>query len=213
MPKSPNASSPFAKTGDVIDVEYEHVDAQGRTIEVIQPVENRKYGVPPVRDKLFASSDSSGQGGRLGLFSSQNAQRRPVLRVSRFAFAGLVTVFSLMAFWVAGGHVIVTWLGGTSGDRSLTLSNVSTLPDRVGGESALVVHGQISNPTETALEVPLIAIETDAGKAAGDAPLFVRAQKEKLAAGESTRFRVRVSRPSRGHKELTITLAGGGAGR
>ena len=109
---------------------------------------------------------------------------------------------------VSAPHLII----GTTPEPGLTLSNVSVDPMRSSGQSYYVLHGEITNRSADDHDVPLLAI--GAGEQSDDAlPLFANAGKKKLAAGESTRFRVRVPNAVRDYNQLTVTLAGGGTAR
>lgn len=145
----------------------------------------------------------------MNLFSNAKTRRKPVRQRSAPAFAAVVIVASAIGFWLSGGHALFT---GSAGKGGLTLSAISVDPLRVQDESYFVLHGVISNESADARAVPLLAIESGEGQE-GQMPLYARTGKEKLAAGESTRFRVRVPSTVRDYDQLTISLAGAGTAR
>ncbi len=201
-----NAASPM-RGDDVVDAEFVHVDQSGDVVAL--PGSRNDPMRPPVAVQ-FPAAQASGQR-RLGVFSGEIsvAGSRNPLKTAGFASSFVVLV--LGGFWFAGGHALAPMMLGSNAS-SLHLSEV-TSRDIVGMEGqAVLVEGTISNPGGSVLEVPLVAIEA-AGQRDGEAPLYVRAPKKQLAAGESTRFRVRVSQPVRGYRELTVSLAGGSTGR
>lgn len=132
--------------------------------------------------------------------------------MSATGFAVAIGALSLAVFWFAGGYALAPSLFGSGGDKGLSLSEVSIDPMGVGGESHFVVHGVIKNDSTDPHDVPLLEIapgETEQG----ELPLYARAGKKRLGAGESTRFRVRVPNTVRDYDQLTVTLAGGGTAR
>lgn len=185
------------RSSDVVDVDYEHVDASGRATPV------RKHR--PLRAAAFETATPA-RHRHLGLFTGAAARRD---RSWRLACLVIVAVFVAAAgvFWFAGGSVLMTY-GSRAG--GLILSDVQAVDVSASGVSAVMVEGTISNDGDSAQEVPLVAIK---GSGSPGQPLFVRARRNTLAAGESTRFRVRLAPPARGYRDLTVTLAGGSTGR
>ncbi|WP_136658397.1 hypothetical protein [Nitratireductor sp. XY-223] len=145
----------------------------------------------------------------MNLFSKTQPRKRRVQQRPVAGFAALVALLCAVGFWLAGGHAL---FAGASADRGLTLSRISVDPLRVQDESYFVLHGVISNESSDARTVPLLAIES-AGAPEGQVPLYARAGKQQLAAGESTRFTVRVPSAIRDYEQLTVSLAGAGTAR
>ncbi len=193
---------------DIIDAEYEHVDALGKAV---QSPHNHASARPfdPVRPTAAVPLDpkTGSAHRRLNLFS---AGRPAAASATRWSAAGVVAIGLAVAgtVWFAGGYGIVSRLAT---DGGLTLSNLTAAEITGSGGEALMVEGTISNSGDSVLEVPLVAIENT--EAAAQPPLFVRPERDRLGAGESTRFRVRVTQPVRGYLDLTVSLAGGSTGR
>ncbi|MCY6383638.1 hypothetical protein [Hoeflea prorocentri] len=192
---------------DIIDAEFEHVDDD---IRPTRPVRNRAPAVrPEVRATDFSRSVPEPHGGA-NFFTNQPFARREDKKRSASGFVGLVAAVSLLAFWVSGGHALFS--GGAGSGDGLSLSDVSVDPLRVRDESYFVVHGVIKNNSADSQDVPLLTIAPDETQS-DELPLYARAGKEKLAAGESTRFRVRVPSNVRDYGNLSVSLAGGGTAR
>ncbi len=191
------------RSADVIDAEFVHVDDAGEVIALAGSTRNPMR--PPVAVQFPTEQASS----RLGVFAGElgSGQNGKPLKQAGFLAAFLALVVG--GFWFAGGHTLIPMVFGSGSDR-LHLSDVTS--NSIAGleGQAVLVEGTISNSGGSALDVPLVAIQA-LGK--GDEPLYVRAPKKRLAAGESTRFRVRVSPQARGYRELTVSLAGGSTGR
>lgn len=189
---------------DIIDAEFEHVD------DAFAPTRPQRRPVPhkhvPAEDFGRASP---GAYPHMNLFSNTKTRKKPARRRSAAGFAALVVAASAIGFWLSGGHALFT---GSAVERGLTLSGISVDPLRVQDESYFVLHGVISNESSNAQQVPLLAIESGEARE-GQVPLYARAGREKLAAGESTRFRVRVPAAIRDYDQLTISLAGAGTAR
>ena len=143
-------------------------------------------------------------------FTGQSVRESEGAKRPGVGFAGLVAVISLVAFWVAGGHALFS--GGTDAGDGLSLSDISVDPLRVRDTSYFVVHGTIKNHSDDSQDVPLLTISPDE-PTVDQLPLYARAGKERLAAGESTRFRVRVPSNVRDYGNLSVSLAGGSTGR
>jgi hypothetical protein len=212
-PSHGSGSKPILRQADVIDVEFEHVDELRRPAwpRVSKPVDQ---GAPldhaPTPDRIEFKDGHSAANRRLNVFSGESQEPRGGWTFPTAGFAAAVIIVSLCGFWFAGGHVITAMM--SQGASDLTLSDVASRNVAGTDGNVVMVRGKISNETQSVLEVPLIAIETG-GQSESEPPLYVRAPKKQLAAGESTRFRVRVMQPVRGHKDLTISLAGGSGGR
>ncbi len=196
---------------DVIDAEFEEIEVGPRQMPAQKPaqaipVEPVAVRAPDFDDVLSRNAD------RLDLFSTRKEPELGRSRLSSIGFVAAVGVLSLCAFWFAGGYSLAPGLFGTGSEPGLTLSNVSVDPMRSSGQSYYVLHGEITNRSAAEHDVPLLTI--DAGEPAKDVlPLFANAGKRKLAAGETTRFRVRVPDTIRDYNQLTVTLAGGGTAR
>ncbi len=196
---------------DVIDAEFEEIEVgqSGRTAHpparriAAEPVAVR----PPDFDDVVSRNAD-----RLDLFAARKAPKFKRLRLSPAGFVAAVGLLSLCAFWFAGGYALAPSLFGTGENPGLTLSNVSVDPMRSSGQSYYVLHGEIINRSANEHDVPLLAIGPGE-EAEGSLPLFANAGRKKLAAGESTRFRVRVPDTVRDYNQLTVTLAGGGTAR
>ncbi|WP_419906682.1 hypothetical protein [Hoeflea sp.] len=192
---------------DVIDAEFEHVDDE---IRPTKPVQRRTAAANDIPAGNFGKAEPR-MPPHMNLFSNKSPRPKRVRQRSTAGFAFAVATLCLIGFWLAGGHALFAGAGGSSG-HGLTLSSVAVDPLRVQNKSYFVLHGVISNRSSDAQAVPLLAIET--GEAAdGQVPFYARAGKEQLAAGESTRFRVRVPSGVRDYDQLTISLAGGGTAR
>lgn len=191
------------RSADVIDAEFVHVDDAGEVIAL--PGSARNPMRPPVAVQFPTAQASS----RLGVFAGEmgSSQNGKPLKQAGFLAAFLALVVG--CFWFAGGHTLIPMVFG-SGSDNLHLSDITTHSIAGLEGQAVLVEGTINNSGGSALDVPLVAIQAP-GK--GDEPLYVRAPKKRLAAGESTRFRVRVSPQARGYRELTVSLAGGSTGR
>lgn len=196
-----------AFAGDIIDAEFEHVEDD---IRPARPVRDPAPVVrPQVRATDFSGTAKESQRGAQ-FFSNRPSGRKDVAKRPAAGFAGLVAVVSLLAFWISGGHALFS--GGTGAGDGLGLSDVSVDPLRVRDTSYFVVHGVIKNHSADSQDVPLLTISPQ--EARGDQmPLYARAGKERLAAGESTRFRVRVPSNVRDYGNLSVSLAGGGTAR
>ena len=196
---------------DVIDAEFEEIEIGPRHIPARQPerrvpVEPAAVRAPDFDDVLSHNAD------RLDLFAARKGPDLGPFRLSSVGFVAAVGVLCLCAFWFAGGYSLAPALFGTGPEPGLTLSNVSVDPMRSSGQSYYVLHGEITNRSGDEHDVPLLAIgagEPDEGAL----PLFANSGKRKLAAGESTRFRVRVPDTVRDYNQLTVTLAGGSTAR
>ncbi|MEM9104232.1 MAG: hypothetical protein AAGC96_01145 [Pseudomonadota bacterium] len=196
---------------DVIDAEFEEIEVVPRQIPARQPAPRVSVDPVAVRAPDFDDLLSDGAD-RLDLFAARKSPEPLGFRLSSIGFVAVVGVLSLCAFWFAGGYSLAPNLFATDQGPGLTLSNVSVDPMRASGQSYYVLHGEITNRSTDEHDVPLLAI--GAGAASDESlPLFANSGKMKLAAGESTRFRVRVPDTVRDYNQLTVTLAGGGTAR
>ena len=196
---------------DVIDVEFEDIESGARYVPrqpatqppIVRPATVRE---PDFDDMAMHGAD------RLDVFSARKSAARAASGMSTAGFAAAIVVLSLAVFWFAGGYALAPGLFGAGSGSGLTLSSVSVDPALVRDGDFYVVQGVIRNESATDHDVPLLAI-APGESADGELPLYARAGKQRLAAGESTRFRVRVPNQVRDYGQLTVTLAGGGTAR
>jgi hypothetical protein len=196
---------------DVIDAEFEDIEIGPHEAPARSPARRTAVDTVTVRPPDFDDVLSRNPD-RLDLFSVRKGPEKQRFRLSSPGFMVAVGVLCLGAFWFAGGYALAPGLLSAGNGRGLSLSSVSVEPMRVSGKSYYVLHGEIRNESSDAHDVPLLAI-APGEKPDGSLPLFARAGKNRLAAGESTRFRVRVPDAVRDYNQLTVTLAGGGTAR
>ncbi|MEM6463417.1 MAG: hypothetical protein AAF724_16035 [Pseudomonadota bacterium] len=206
----PRAGRP--SPADVIDAEFEDIEVAVKAVPFSldrEPVETRPVAAPAPRfDEI-----SGGGSDRLELFSADKRGKSSVRNgLSAAGFAIVVGAASLCAFWLAGGYALAPKLFEMGSDTGLSLSGVVIDQSREAGGSHFIVEGVIKNDTVADHSVPLLAIAPGSASES-QLPLYARAGKRRLAAGESTRFRVRVPNQVRDYGNLTVTLAGGGTGR
>ncbi|MCP4318689.1 MAG: hypothetical protein GY789_22510 [Hyphomicrobiales bacterium] len=196
---------------DVIDAEFEDIEGGVRRMPP-EPFSGR-VEIDPVDVRASDFDDIvTGSTDRLDLFSGRKPPEKQGFRLSTTGYSAIIVVLCLTAFWFSGGYALAPGLLGNLSGEGLTLSRVSIDPLRVRDSSYFVVHGVIKNDSSDDQDVPLLAIGPGAAPE-GTVPLYARAGKNRLAAGESTRFRVRVPNQIRDYDQLTVTLAGGGTAR
>ncbi|MEX3011424.1 hypothetical protein [Hoeflea sp. TYP-13] len=196
---------------DIIDAEFELVEDDAAPRPPKPDIRTKSYVPTDDRAPDFSGAKTGGAD-RLDLFSDKKSGKKRALRLSPAGFTAAIAVLSLCVFWFSGGYALAPGLFGGSSGKGLSLSRVTIDPVRVNDGSYFVVHGLIKNDSADDRDVPLLAIGP--GPVSGEQmPLYARAGKKRLAAGESTRFQVRVPNQIRDYDQLTVTLAGGGTAR
>ncbi|MBO6724225.1 MAG: hypothetical protein JJ911_01010 [Rhizobiaceae bacterium] len=178
---------------DVIDADFETILPDSKTT-----AQQRAPQSPP---------PGQAQGGMDMLRSAERPERRnggPV-----FWIFGLALVFG--AFWVSGGHAIVSRDDGARQDATsvspfkqpLRIVDVVSRIDRKGERSFLMVDGAVNNPSDRPAMVPPLAI-TVTGLDGRETYYYLGTNERTLGPGQRFDFSSRLRTPNGGVRTVTV---------
>lgn len=179
------------------------VDADFVTIVPGRPGASRQ-AEPPAGG---TAADSGGMDMLRGAGAGQRRERRnggPV-----FWIVSMVLVFG--AFWVSGGHAIVSRDNAAGDDavratpirQPLRIVNVVSRIDRRGERAFLLVDGEVANPGESGAAVPPLAIIVT-GLDGRETRYYLGTNEKVLEPGESFAFSSRLHAPNEGVRTVTV---------
>ncbi|MEX0954148.1 MAG: hypothetical protein WDZ83_02920 [Rhizobiaceae bacterium] len=190
-----------AGADDIIDAEFETIVPEQKPASRAQ--ETRNDDMP---------ADAGGMDMLRGSRTARSDQRTggPV-----FWIVGLALVFG--AFWVSGGHAIVSRNDTLAGETAtatpfqqpLRIVNVVSRIDRRGERAFLLVDGEVANPGEARSTVPPLAIIVT-GLDGRETRYYLGTNEKVLAPGERFAFSSRLHAPNEGVRTVTVDFRKGG---
>ena len=192
-----------AGTDDIVDAEFETIVPGQKPASSAKATRND--GMP---------ADTGGMDMLRGSRAARSGRRNggPV-----FWIVGLALVIG--AFWVSGGHAIVsrndTTIGGratsTPFQQPLRIVNVVSRIDRRGERTFLLVDGEVANPGEARSTVPPLAIIVT-GLDGRETRYYLGTNEKVLAPGERFAFSSRLHAPNEGVRTVTVDFRKEGGG-
>ena len=190
----PAASGPCLRDPEVIDAEFEAVEAP----------RHRPTAVPPKPAERHAA-DPAGMG-MLKRAAAQPRTRELKRGGPLFYLTGCA--IALAAFWISGGHALMSQAGlkpVSASDGSLRIASVDTRVESGNGRPLLLVDGEIFNPGFRHVEVPDVAIEVlDHG--GRTTRYYLGTNSRRIDAGGRFGFSSRVHVPKEGVKSVSVTF-------
>jgi hypothetical protein len=184
-----------AGADDIIDAEFETIIPEQKPASRARQTRNDDMpadagGMDMLRGSRTARSDRRNGG--------------PV-----FWIVGLALVFG--AFWVSGGHAIVSRNDAPEGKRAtstpfqqpLRIVNVVSRIDRRGERTFLLVDGEVANPGEARSTVPPLAIIVTSLEGR-ETRYYLGTNEKVLAPGERFAFSSRLHAPNEGVRTVTV---------
>lgn len=197
-PASEPGSAARLRGADVIDAEFVHIDDNGNPLPAHGPA------IPPGKlfersDQIDFDDDQSARSRRLGLFSGEVETSYRRVKLPVFGFVAIIAVIGFGGLWITGGQVNVSALEDAQ-TPSAAIMPVMTPVSVIGGD-ADIAQNEERNQTRPAPVVPSNANGSSGQRTEGSL-IYVKTQRKRS-----------VSPSVRSHSDLSISLAGGGAGR
>lgn len=203
----PASSTSSLRGADVIDAEFVHVDNHGNTRPAAQ-------SAPPTgfrsiqQESVDFDDDPSAHFRRLGLFSGESLPLNRGRMLPLFGCAVLVVALAVGGFWYTGDQL------SPSTPVEPPVPSRSTAADAVANSNFAVESGQSHDATLTENK-PVVETNSDGSsiQRSEGSLIYFNSPKSASTAGNGHRSRTPGSRPVRGYRDLTISLAGGSSGR
>ncbi len=187
---------------DIIDAEFETVVPGGKA---------------QTHQREASPSRETSAGGGMDMLRGAKDDPRAGRRNGGPAFwiVGLAIVFG--AFWVSGGHAIVS-RNNAPADRTaatqlasqpLRIVNVVSRIDRRGERTFLLVDGEVANPGEAGAVMPSLAIIVT-GMDGRETRYYLGTNEKLLAPGERFAFSSRLHAPNEGVRTVTVDFRNDG---
>lgn len=185
-----------AGADDIIDAEFETIVPEQK---------------PASRARETRNDDMPADAGGMDMLRGSSRPARSDRRNGGpvFWIVGLALV--LGAFWVSGGHAIVSRNDTAMGERAtstplqqpLRIVNVVSRIDRRGERTFLLVDGEVANPGDARSTVPPLAIIVT-GLDGRETRYYLGTNEKVLAPGERFAFSSRLHAPNEGVRTVTV---------
>jgi hypothetical protein len=188
--------APRAGSDDIIDADYETIVRHSPKSAEPEPVPGE------TRDR-----------GGMDMLRGGKDRREPQKGGPLFWTVGMAMVFG--AFWVSGGHAIVSHDSGTGQPAAVTpfkqplrIVNVVSRIDRRDDRAFLMVDGEVTNPGSSGATVPPLAIIVT-GLDGRETRYYLGTNEKVLAPGDRFAFSSRLHAPSEGVRTVTVDFRKG----
>lgn len=176
-----------AADADIVDAEFEIVGATAR----------------PAAPQRFESSD------RLAFLARDTAAPR-AKKHGGLLFWTTGVGLAAIAFWVSGGHALVSRAGGpallAASHSAFTLSDISARLDHSGPKPVLLVDGEAGNAGSARADLPALEIHVSGGNGAVTRYKLGTSSRS-LEPGERFVFSSRLDVPKNGVNTVAVTFA------
>jgi hypothetical protein len=186
-----------AMSGDILDADFVTLPRHPPT-ESQESLQSRPFGEQPSTDGMDMLRKAGSEPTRL--FAQRGGP----------AFWGIGTGIAAAAFWISGGHALVshmTFATHDSPSSALVISAFTSHVDASGERPVLFVDGEAGNDGKLAATLPPLEISVTSDD--GSITRYRLGTSERsLAPGERFAFSSRVEVPRNGVKTVSVTFAG-----